>query len=443
MIGRERTERLVKTILAHSKAEQTQVAINGETLGLTRFSNNQIHQNLLRENHTITIKVIDQKRVGTATTNSLDEGALRQVVDTALHNAQFQKANPNLADLAEPRPLKNVNALAQATLKQTPIDRAEATREIIGVANSRHLVASGTYSNTLTELAVANSRGLFAHHTGCSALLRTIINNGETTGYADQLHQDVSRINPRALAEEALWKATLKDESHSIDPGEYDTVFEAYAVADLIRFLGMIAFGGLAVQEGRSFMAKSMGQKVFADQVTITDDAFDPRSLCQPFDHDGMPKARVPIIEQGIARGVVYDSATAHREGRKSTGHSGHWGPMPSHMILEGGDSDRDEMIKKTKRGILVTRFHYTHCPEPMRVIATGTTRDGTFLIENGEITRRLKNLRFTESMIRAFANVEAISRDTRLTRDWWSTFISVLPAVKINGFTFTGSTTF
>lgn len=443
MIGRERTEQLVKTILGYSHAEQTQVAISGETLGLTRFSNNHIHQNLLRDNHTITIKVIDQKRVGTATTNSLDESSLHQAVDTALHNAQFQKANPNLADLADPRPVQRIDALSQATLDQTPMDRAEATREIIGVATARHLIASGTYSNTLSELAVANSRGLFAYHTGGSALLRTIINNGEITGYADQLHQDVSIIKPRALAEEALWKATLKEDSASIDPGEYETVFEAYAVADLIRFLGMIAFGALAVQEGRSFMAKSIGQKVFADQVSIFDDAFDPRSLCQPFDNEGMPKVRVPIIENGVARGVVYDRGTAHREGRESTGHSGHWGPMPSHMILEGGDSDRDAMIRNTKRGILVTRFHYTHCPEPMRVVATGTTRDGTFLIENGEITRRLKNLRFTESMIRAFANVEAIARDTRLTRDWWSTFVSVLPAVKINGFTFTGSTTF
>lgn len=443
MIGRERSEQIIKTILAYSQAEQTQVVLSGETLGLTRFSTNHIHQNLLRQNHTVAIKVIDQNRVGTATTNGLDESSLRQAATTALHNAQFQRANPNLANLAEPRLLTRVDALAQATLDQTPLDRAEATREIIGVATGHHLAAAGTYSNSLNELTVANSHGVFAYHAGCSALLRTIINNGETTGYADQLHKDVSVINPRALAEEALWKATLKTESFGIEPGEYDTVFEPYAVADLIRFLGMIAFGALAVQEGRSFMANGMGQKVFADQVNIADDAFDPRSLCQPFDNEGMPKARVPIIEHGVARGVVYDLSTAHRDGRDSTGHSGGWGPMPSHMILEGGSSDRDEMIRKTKRGILVTRFHYTHCPEPMHVVATGTTRDGTFLIENGEITRRLKNLRYTESMIRAFANVEAISRDTRLTRDWWSTFVSVLPAIKINGFTFTGSTTF
>lgn len=102
-----------------------------------------------------------------------------------------------------------------------------------------------------------------------------------------------------------------------------------------------------------------------------------------------------------------------------------------------------ESMISSTQKGILVTRFHYTHAPDPTNVVATGTTRDGTFLIENGEITQRLRNLRFTDSMVRAFSNVEAISRSSRLTRDWWSTFISVLPALKINGFRFTGGTTF
>ncbi|MHB0885442.1 MAG: TldD/PmbA family protein [Bacillota bacterium] len=448
MIGRDEAQRLLAAALSFSMADETQVNLHGETLHLTRWNNNHIHQNLIRQNTVLTIKAIDGKRAGTASTNVLDEGSLRATVELARRNAAIQMPNPDLAPLPGPEPIPEVATFVGRTAESSPEERADAAGVIITAAQTQGLTAAGTYSAEVEEVAVANSRGVSAYNAGTTGFIRTIVNAGDNTGYADRMSRDTGDFDPAELASEAILKATLRREAADLPTGEWDTIFEEYAVADLIRFFGYIAFGALAVQEGRSFMAKVMGEKALGENVTIWDDGLDPRGLAEPFDVEGVPKRKVLIIDRGVARGVVHNTMTAAKEGRASTGHAavsdwGDMGPMPSNMFLATGSSTKDEMIRKTKKGVLVTRFHYTHSPEPTRVVATGTTRDGTFLIENGEITTRLRNLRYTQSLIEAFNRVEAVASTARLTRDWWSTFTSVLPAIKIGGFNFTGGTTF
>ncbi|MGI6357744.1 MAG: TldD/PmbA family protein [Bacillota bacterium] len=433
--------------LSASRAEQTQVNVNAETFHLTRFNNNQIHQTLTRENVLLTVKVIDQNRVGIASTSRLTKEAIQQTAEQALLFARLQQPNPNLGPLPSPRPLRPANSFIQSTAEFSAEQRAEAASKTIEVARSAGLTSSGTISAGIEQRLVRNSLGVDAYEQSTSGFYRTIMNNGEITGYADRVIKDVNDLNVVAVANEAKRKATLFSQSRDIAPGEYVTIFEPVAVADLVRFLGYTSFGATSKQDGRSFMASKLGQQVMGTNVTIWDDALDPECLMQAFDAEGTPKQKVMLIDRGVAAGVTYDAQTAHREGRQSTGHgaSGRrwYGVVPSHMLMATGDMPVDQMIRTTKRGILVTRFHYTHCPDPMRVVATGTTRDGTFLIEDGQIVARLRNLRFTESLLSAFGRISGISPDRRLTRDWWSTFISVLPALRIDGFHFTGATTF
>ncbi|MHB8927215.1 MAG: TldD/PmbA family protein [Bacillota bacterium] len=448
MIGRDEAQRLLAKALSFSKAEETQVNLRGETLHLTRWNNNHIHQNLVRRNAVLTVRAVVGKRVGTASTNLLDDRSLRETVELAGRHAARQKPNPELAPLPGPEPIPEVATFVRRTAESTPEERADAAGVIITAAQKKGLTAAGTYSAEVEEVAVANSRGVSAYNSGTTGFIRTIVSDGDNTGYADRMARDTGEFSPSGLAAEAILKATLRREAADLPTGGWDTIFEEYAVADLIRFFGYIAFGALAVQEGRSFMAKVMGEKALGENVTIWDDGLDRRGLAEPFDVEGVPKKKVVIIDRGVARGVVHNTMTAAREGKPSTGHAavsdwGDMGPMPSNMIMATGTSTKDEMIRRTKKGVLVTRFHYTHSPEPMRVVATGTTRDGTFLIENGEITTRLRNLRYTQSLIEAFNRVEAIAATARITRDWWSTFTSVLPAIKIGGFNFTGGTTF
>ncbi|MDP3017191.1 MAG: metallopeptidase TldD-related protein, partial [Deltaproteobacteria bacterium] len=250
-----------------------------------------------------------------------------------------------------------------------------------------------------------------------------------------------------SLAKEAIEKA-LRGEPVQIEPGEYEVILEPYAVSELLSFLGYLGFHALAVQEGRSFFCNEFGKKLVDSGVTIYDDGLDPEGLQIPFDFEGIPKQRVTFFEEGVAKGVTYDSFTGNREGKNSTGHGliapNTEGPIPINLFMQGGESSLEEMVRSVRKGIYVTRFHYTNVVEPMKAVLTGMTRDGTFLIEEGEIKKPIKNLRFTESVLRAFSRVSAVSRARRICSEgtvYSRRFITgvVAPAIKVDGFNFSG----
>lgn len=448
MIGKDDALKVLEKAISFAKGFELEASLSVEDLNLTRFYENHIHQNLRRQDHVITLRAVMKGKIGVSQANLLDDGSLRLAVMSALENAEVAREDSDFPGLPKPRQLSEVPSYVPATSSQKPGDRADACGVVISMAESKGLQAAGSFSTKTQEKAVASTTGVRAYHLWTEAFFRTIVQSGSNTGYADRLTRDVREIDFQDVASEAIDKATLYPDAKDLPPGRYDTIFLEYALADLIRFLGMYSFGAEAKQQGRSFMASQMGQKVMGDNITIWDDGLDTRGLAIPFDSEGMPKRKVVLIDKGVAAGVVYDVNTALKDGVQSTGHAGgqfggRWGPIPGNMFLAEGEGTLKDMIASTKKGLLVTRFHYTHCPDPTRVVATGTTRDGTFLIEDGRLSARVKNLRFTESMVEAFGRVESVSNSSRLTRDWWSTFSSVLPAVKIKDFTFTGVTSF
>jgi predicted Zn-dependent protease len=244
-----------------------------------------------------------------------------------------------------------------------------------------------------------------------------------------------------ALGREAAEKARATSEAVSIEPGDYPVVLEEYAVVDLLDMLGYLGFSALAVQEGRSFAEP--GRRIGSDLVTIADDGYDPTGLPLWFDFEGVAKQRVSLVEAGICRNVVYDAQTAARDGTTSTGHGlpapNAYGPFPLNMVMSAGDSGRDDLIGGLDRGLLVTRFHYTNPVHPKLAIVTGMTRDGTFLVEDGRIVGPVRNLRYTQSYLEALAGTVAVARDRRTLRGFLGGV--VVPAVRIDGWTFTGGT--
>ncbi|HID06242.1 MAG TPA: TldD/PmbA family protein, partial [Armatimonadetes bacterium] len=218
-------------------------------------------------------------------------------------------------------------------------------------------------------------------------------------------------------------------------------VLEEEAVATLLMMLAYMGLGARAVQEGRSFMCERFGERIMSECVTIYDDALNTEGLPQPFDYEGVPKQKVVCIESGVAKAVVYDTYTAAREGKQSTGHAlpqpNPWGPYPTNLFMSTGELTLEEMISTTERGLLITRFHYVNPVHPKRTVITGMTRDGTFLIEDGRVTHGVRNLRFTQSILDALSCVDAISRTRKLCDS------TVAPAVKVNQFAFTGVTEF
>jgi predicted Zn-dependent protease len=261
------------------------------------------------------------------------------------------------------------------------------------------------------------------------------------SGYAESASVDASTIDATAIGREAAAKAQASANPVSVDPGDWPVVLEEYAVVDILSSLAYMGFSALAVQEERSFAEP--GKVIGSELVTIVDDATEPGAMPMAFDYEGVAKQRVVLVERGVCRDVVWDAQTAARAGRQSTGHGlpapNSFGPFPLNMVMSPGATSRDDLVGGLERGLLVTRFHYTNPVHPKLAIVTGMTRDGTFLVEGGRIVGPVRNLRFTQSYLAALAGTSAVGRDRRTLR---GDFGGVLvPAVRIDAWTFTGTT--
>jgi predicted Zn-dependent protease len=388
------------------------------------------------------------KKVGVASGNDLDDEALQKVVESAETVARFQQDNPDFHTLPGAQAVREVDAYAEPTAACTPQDRARGVVTICSHARDQSLEASGAFSTSVEEVMVANSLGVSAYHRGTVAHILTVITSDTGSGYAAVGAMDVSDLDPEAVGHLAVDKALRSRDPIDVEPGNYTVILEEDAVADMLQMLAYLGFGALAVQEGRSFMNDRFGEQITGENISIWDDGCDPRGLMLPFDFEGVPKQHVMLIENGIAKGVVYDSFTAGREeGKVSTGHSlpapNTFGPYPMNLFMAPGECTKEEMLASTEHGIWVTRFHYTNAVHPIKTVLTGMTRDGTFLIENGQITRPLKNLRFNQSILEAFSQAEMLGSGLKLVKSDWGSTATCVPAVKLRRFRFTGTTEF
>ncbi len=445
MVGEAELKRIADTALSASMAEQTEVLVLSTHSALTRFANNYIHQNVEQQDTDVRIRVVSGRKIGVAGTNDTSDDALRRAVERATEMARHQKPNEDFRSLPGPRPIASANAWSEATARCGPEERAHVAGLICGAAVKAGLIAAGAFRTAAAEMAVANSLGVWAYHRDTMAGVNTVIMGETSSGHAERVAMDVGEIDGDAVSREAVDRALRSADPVAVEPGDYEVVFLPYAVADILDFFAYLSFGAQAFQEKRSFMSGRIGERVMGENITIWDDGLSPDTIAQPFDFEGVPKQPVTFIEDGIARGVVWDSYTAGKEGRESTGHAlpagNTFGPVPSNMLLRPGAATLDDMIADVKRGILVSRFWYTRPVHPLNVIITGMTRDGTFLIENGKITKPVKNLRFTQGYVEALNNVDLIGRDTMLCQAIAG--VSRVPALKIRKWSFTGATQF
>ncbi|MEJ7696388.1 MAG: TldD/PmbA family protein [Candidatus Limnocylindrales bacterium] len=414
-----------------------------EDAALTRFANSQIHQNVAETNVTVNLRFVVGKRVGVASSDRTDDEGLRRLAANAAAIARVVEELDDWSGLPEPTPIEEVRAAySPATADASPELRAEGVRAVIAAADDAGVTAYGSYSTGTETTAVANSKGVRAGGTRTVAQLLTVSMGPDGgTGYAEQASVDATTIDAAAIGRESADKARTTANAVAIDAGDYPVVLEEYAVVDLLDMLGYLGFSGLAVQEERSFV--EIGRRIGSELVTIVDDGRDPAGLPMAFDYEGVAKQRVPLLEDGVCRGVVHDSQTAARAGVTSTGHGlpapNPYGPFPLNMVMSAGSASREELIGGLDRGLLVTRFHYTNPVHPKLAIITGMTRDGTFLVEGGRIVGPVRNLRFTQSYLDAMAGVVAVARERKTLKGFLGGV--VVPALRLEGWTFTGTT--
>lgn len=429
--------------LSFSKADQTEVVVAGGRSALTRFANNTIHQNVSQENLSVSVRAVFGKRIGVASSNDTSKRGLRRLVETACEIAKSQGELPDFPGLPEGQPIAEVEAYSRETAGMTPAGRAALAREVIETAASERAVASGSVAEEDSSVAVVNSLGAHAWERTTQFAASSVVEKDTGAGWAGGVSWTNRRVDVARIARTALRKCLDSRDPQPLEPGEYTVVLEPQAVAGLVSYTAYMGFGAQSLLEGRSFLAGRIGEKIMHESVSIWDDGLDEEGLPSTFDMEGVPKRRVNLVENGSARGVVYDTYNAAKAGLASTGHSlgpgFSAGPLPTNLFMAPGASSPDEMVRSTERGVLVTRFHYVNIAEAKEALLTGLTRDGTFLIEDGQIRHPVRNLRFTESMLRAFSAVEAISADRSLEDAMLGA--AMVPAVKISSFRFTGST--
>jgi PmbA protein len=416
---------------------------------ITRYSHSSIHQNAVSDETHATVRAIVGRAIGVVSTNSLAVPDLRRALADAASLAKASRADDGWPGVAEPEAIGEPQAFDAATAEA---DAAAQARDIERICATvpRGMRAAGTQQVELTEDAVTNTRGVAAYAPSTMAYVRALVlNEPSGSGYAEDLAWRASALDPEAVAERASKKAALDHDRIQLEPGDYEAVFEELAVAEILRIVSITGLGGEQVREGRSFMSGRIGEKVTGDRFTLSDDVLDVRTVGIPFDVEGTPKRAVPLVERGVVRGPVYDRASAKAAGTRSTGHAADRsryapGGHAANLSMAGGTATHEELIGAVRRGILITRFHYTNTPDPRAATMTGTTRDGTFLIEDGRITRALANVRYTMSALDLFAGIDLLGPQ-RLARDWWSSngmgsVMCLVPPIKVSHTTITGS---
>jgi len=434
--------------LAAVHGDQAEAVVIARNAALTRFANAAIHQNVVSREAQLRVRVVRGKRVAMVTTDRLDDEGIRRAASEASELAKLTPENPTFGGLPGDRGLRPApSAFVERTADATPLDRARAVKQLCDAARAASLSAAGYVSTNVQELAIANSLGVWAYAPATTSDVELAALGDAGSAFAQRLSLDFGTLDVAGCAREAVEKATAAQKPRDLAPGTHEVILEPYAVRDMVSFLGS-QLTGLAVEEGRSFVIGKLGQKVTGD-VTLVDDPFDPNGLPRAFDLEGQPSERLTLIDRGVAKAVVYDSQTAHRTGQKNTGHALPPNPFqpsaPMHLRLEPGDQTREDLIRSSKRAVLVTRFWYTRWVHQLRTIVTGMTRDGTFAIEDGQIAYPVKNFRFTQSYHDALRGTLGVGSDLALLVPGEQFGLQVssyrVPALRLAAFTFTGAT--
>jgi len=426
---------ILEKVVKLSKADECTASLDGTLAGNIRYALNSVSTSGSVSNCDLGVQVAFGKRVGTATINEFDDVSLEKVVRRAEELAQLAPENPEFMPAIEKQEYKASPTFKDPTAAITPDYRATVAGDCIGPCKKNDLVAAGFFSDNQAFTAIANSKGNFGYQktTGVDFTCTVRTSDGKGSGWVARNLADVSKFDAKSEIQTAMKKAKDSVEAKALEPGKYTVVLEPAASAGLISFM-MFGFDARQADEGRSFLTKKgggnrLGEKVYDERVSIHADPWDPEAAVVPWDNDGLAREKMPIITKGKVEYLQYSRFWAKEKGKKAIG-------QPGNLIMAGGTKSTAELVKSTKKGVLVTRTWYIRMVDPQTVLLTGLTRDGTFYIENGEIKYPVKNFRFNESPVIMLNNVEEFGKPVRVGDDE-SPFVMMIPPMKLRDFTF------
>ncbi len=436
LLTEQQAKALLQKVLKYSKAESCQCNLDGQLSGNIRYARNTVSTAGQTSDVTLTVQSINGKKTGVASINEFDDASLLKVVRRSEELAALAPDNPETMPLFGPQNYVKTTGYFKSTASVTPEDRAMAAENSIAPSKKNKLISSGFLNETVAFTAMINSKGLFAYYPQTSVDFTVTIRteDGTGSGWVTRDFSDYSKLDTAEASMVAINKSMKSVDAKAMEPGKYTVILEPAASIGLLGNMAR-SLSQRSADEGRSFMSKKgdkgvegnrLGEKMFDSQVNIYSDPTHPDVPTAPFAEDGHRVERTDWIKDGKVVNLFNSpywaekTKTPYRPRAMGSGQ----------FIMEGGNESLEEMIKNTRRGVLVTRLWYIRQLDPQTLLYTGLTRDGTFYIENGKIKYPIKNFRFNESPIVMLNNIEALGKPVRING-------CMVPPMKIRDFTF------
>ncbi len=426
---------ILSRVLRLSDADGVLARFGAGSQAATRMADNVITQNTEKQGLSLWVSCAYGASHGEASTTDVSEGSLRTVVRTAQAIARVSPPDPEHmppVNAAERKKYLRIGAFAGRTIECEPRERAAQLAAAAARTRSRKLRLSGAFISGGGWHALANSAGLKAFHRSTSAEVHLTVLSPTGSGWAQAISNDVSEIDVARVAEEAAEIALRSQRPGKLPARKYTVILRPAATAELLEFLFYGGFDAKATDEGHTFLRGKLGRTVCGANVTLRTDPADKRCPGWPFLDDGLAARPLDWIRNGTVTDLIYSRFWAKKRHRQPTG----W---PSNLIMEGGTASVDDMIRSTGRGLLVTRFWYIRYVDHMVPSVTGMTRDGLFLIEDGRVTRPVRQMRFNENVLGVLNRVEMLGTPRRAGEG----NTTLVPALKVRDFNFTSTTGF
>ncbi len=431
VLNKKEARAILEKVVKLSKADHLEVSLDGGVNGNIRYARNTVTTSGIEENISLGVTAAFGKKIGTATINELDDASLERVVRRAEELAQLSPESPEYMEPLGPQEYaEQPNMFVQSTADISPELRAEIAKKSIEMTKAKGLVGAGFLEDGQNFNAIMNSKGLFAYEKSTSADFTLTVRTKDATGsgWVTRDYNDITKFDIEEATEIAMQKAADSADAKAIEPGKYTVILEPAAAIGLLRRM-FWNLNARSADEGRSFMSKKgggtkLGEQIVDKRVNLYSDPFHPDVPGSTWSNNGLPIQKMDWIRDGMVKNLRYGRYWANEKGVTPV-------PFPSNAIMEGGDASIEDMIRSTKRGVLVTRLWYIRSVDPQTLLHTGLTRDGTFYIENGRIKHPVKNFRFNESPIIMLNNLDMLGKPQRINGN-------MIPPMKVRDFTFT-----
>jgi PmbA protein len=415
-------------LLARSKqqgAEEAELYLSRGTEFTVRVYKGEIESLVSAESRGIGLRTFRDHRVGFAYTSDYEPAALDQLVDEALLNGRYNHADDANA-LPESRPFEPLDGLMSPALAgvdpQRKIDFAlEMERRAVSLDPRVRRVSDAIYSDGSGQVEIYNSRGLHASfdRTVAYGVLETIAEQDSEmqSGFAFTHGRDMDQLDLAGVVKEAVENAAGLLGARPVPTARVPVVLHPHAAAMILGVLAS-SFSADAVIKRRSVLADKLGQQVAASLVTITDDARLPDGLAsRPFDGEGVPARRTPLIEAGVLKGYLHNTYTARRMGSQSTGSAVRsYKSVPevgvSNLVLTPGELSREALLARVDSGLHVSQLSGLNTVNPVSgEFSLGLTGHW---IEHGQLTKPVKELTVAGNVIALLMKVVAVASDLR-----------------------------